>query len=187
MKIGRSCATTPSCPNKRSTPWDLPFSAQNRGIQGCSQARAAHPIIKQAHLRSFSNLFFTRKQMALSRKLWEQLLLSWKPTEATLPVLEPQFSAQNRGIQGCSQARAAHPRVKQAHLRYFFSPLFHEKVNELILEAIRVKFVILKANWINIASFGTDFELVYNMCHNFWTTADCTAHNICEQLIIINI
>ena len=50
---------------------DLHFSAQIRGLEGCSEARAAQPKVEQVHLRSLLDLFLTRKQMGVSRKLYE--------------------------------------------------------------------------------------------------------------------
>ena len=46
------------------------------------------------------------------------------------------FSAKNRDLQWHSQARAAHPRFKQAQLR----PIFHEEANGLISEAPRARY-----------------------------------------------
>ena len=64
------------------------FSAQNRGLPLRSGAPTAQPRVKQAHLRSFLDLLFTKKRMGLSRKLYKQALLPFRPTEATSQVLK---------------------------------------------------------------------------------------------------
>ena len=120
----------------------------------------------------------------------------WESVEAVRPLLRVQtsiqptwdlnFSAQIRGIQGCSQARAAHPKLKQAHLRSFLNLFFHEKANGSVPKALWATSVIVKANWSNFASFGSHFELVYNLGHKFWTT-NCTSPIIREHLSNIHI
>ena len=84
----RSCASTPSSSNKRFTALRPAFSAQNMGLPLRSVAPAAHPSFNRAHLRWFSELFFTKKRMRLSRKLHKQALLPFRPTEATSLVLD---------------------------------------------------------------------------------------------------
>ena len=90
--LNRSCASSPLSSNKRFTALRPPFSAQNSGIPLGSVAPAAQPRVKQAHLRWFLDLFFTRKRMGLSKKLYEQALLPFRPTEATSTVLDLNLS-----------------------------------------------------------------------------------------------